>query len=124
MALHNTLPIYQSVFELMSFAADITRNIPRAFKRQFADQLMSVCTGMAVRVRRANIAENKLPHLNQLLEDVEVAEVLLRLFKEKRWISIPQYSAAILLTASVGKQAGGWRGSSATSPASRPSRRT
>ena len=122
MALHNNLPIYKAVYELLSFATDLTRNIPRAFKRQFSDQLVNVCTSMAIRVRRANIAENKIPHINQLLEDLEVAEVLIRLFSDKHWISIKQYSAAILLTAALGKQAGGWK-KSATSPASSPSRR-
>lgn len=123
MALHNTLSIYKSVCELLFLATELTRNIPRAHKRQFSDQLINVCTGMAVRIRRANMAENKLPHLNQLLEDLEIAEVLIRLFKEQRWISIAQYSAVVLLTGSVGAQAGGWKKITATSPASTPSRR-
>lgn len=124
MALHNTLSIYKSVCELLNVVTDLTLNIPRVHKRQFSDQIINVCTGMAVRVRRANMADNKIPHLNQLLEDVEIAEVLLRLFKEQRWISIPQYSAVILLTNSVGAQAGGLKKRFMTSPESRPSRRS
>lgn len=124
MALHKTLSIYRTACELLSVATELTRNIPRAYKWQFAKELTSVCAGMMLRIRRANMAEQKIPHLNQLLEDVEIAEVLLRMFTDKHWISPAQYAQGIALTNSVGAQAGGWKNSCTTSPASRPSRRT
>lgn len=124
MALHKNLSIYRTACDLLNATAEITRNIPRAYKWHYAKEISSVCAGMMVRIRRANMAENKIPHLNQLLEDIEVAEVLLRMFTESQWISPAQYALGIELTNSVGAQAGGWKNSCIASPASRPSRRT
>ena len=72
---------------------------------------------IVVLIFRANVARDKAPHLGTLIERLQVAELLLRLSKDKRLISISQYAKAIELTNSVGKQAGGWR-RSALSPAS------
>ncbi len=123
MALHNTLPIYKDVFRLLGLATDITQNIPRAFKRQFSEKVITECTDMTVLILRANISEYKVPHIVELLERLQITEVMFRIFVDKRWISPKQYAAAIKLTSDIGKQAGGWKKSSATSPASSPSRR-
>ena len=47
--------------------------------------------------------------LDKLIERLQVAELLLRLSRDKRLISNVQYAKAVELTQSVGKQAGGWR---------------
>jgi len=117
MALHHTLPIYKRAYELLSAATDITRNIPRDFKRQLGDVIRDECVQIVVLIFRANIARNKVPHIDDLLEHLEITNLMLRLLVDKKMISRDQYAKAILITADVGKQAGGWKKSSATSPA-------
>lgn len=123
MALHHQLPIYKDVYALLSLATDVTQNIPRAFKRQFSEKVISECTDMTVLILRANVVSHKAPHIDELLERIQITEVMFRIFVDKRWISKPQYASAIALTSSIGKQAGGWRKSTAASPDSVPSRR-
>jgi hypothetical protein len=99
--MHTELPIYKVAYDLLSLATDITRNIPRDLK-----------AGLGAKVRDECI--DKRQHLTMLVERVQVIEFLLRVFRDKRFISVPQHAAAIQLTTSIGKQATRWKGASAS----------
>ena len=116
--MHTDLPIHKVAFDLLSLATDITRNIPRDFKAGLGAKVRDECIEIMVLIARANAAKEKSVHLGALVERVQVIEFLLRLFKEKRFISIPQHADAIALTASIGKQANSWKRHSASAPAS------
>lgn len=116
MALHSQLPIYKVAYDLLSVATDVTRNMPRDYKTSIGGRIRDECVDLVVLIFRANIARNKVPHLEDLLERLQVAELLFRLSRDKRFISIGQYAHAIELTNSIGKQANGWRKASAASP--------
>lgn len=113
MAMHTELPIYKVAYDLLSLATDITRNIPRDLKAGLGAKIRDECIEVLVLVARANISSNKRPHLGTLIERVQVIEFLLRVFKDKRFISLKQHASAILLTTSISKQATRWKGSSA-----------
>lgn len=112
MALHSDLDIYKTASDLLAAATDLTRNIPRAFKRQFGELIVNACIEIQILVIDANIARDKAPHLDALLRLQKKAELLVRLFHDKRWISPKQFSASMELTVSLGKQGGAWRSSS------------
>lgn len=116
MALHSQLPIYKVVYDLLSLVTEITRSFPRDFKQSIGGRIRDECVEIVLLVFRANCARDKRPHLDALLERLQVAELLLRLSVDKRFISTGQYSRAIALTDSIGRQANGWRKHFATSP--------
>ncbi len=115
--MHTDLPIHKFAFDLLSLATDITRNIPRDFKAGLGAKIRDECIEVMVLIARANASRDKQLHLTALVEHVQVVEFLLRLFKEKRFISIPQFASAIELTSSIGKQANGWKRSTPAAPA-------
>lgn len=117
MAMHTDLPIHKVAFDLLSLATDVTRNIPRDFKAGLGAKVRDECIEVMVLIARANAAREKQQHLSVLVERVQVIEFLLRLFKEKRFISVKQHADAIQLTASIGKQANAWKRYTATAPA-------
>ncbi|MDG9928302.1 MULTISPECIES: four helix bundle protein [unclassified Pseudomonas] len=117
MAMHTDLPIHKVAFDLLSLATDVTRNIPRDFKAGLGAKVRDECIEVMVLIARANAARDKRAHLATLVERVQVIEFLLRLFKEKRFISVSQHAQAIQLTASIGKQANAWKRATATAPA-------
>lgn len=117
MALCHELPIYRDTYDLLGLTVDLTRNIPRDFKRLIGEELRTECVKMMVLIFRANVATDKAQHIQELRERLQVTELLLRMSKDKRWISVPQYSSAVRLTQSIGKQATGWLKSSKGSPA-------
>jgi hypothetical protein len=117
MALHTELPIHKVAYDLLDAITDLARNMPRDFKQSIGGKLRDEVVEIVVAIFRANCARDKAPHLEALIERLQVAELMLRLSRDKRLISTGQYARAIQLTNSIGKQANGWR-RSATSPAS------
>jgi len=117
MALHHQLPIHKVAYNLLDVSTDLAKNMPRDFKASIGGKISNECIEITVLIFRANVARDKAPHLDELLERLQVAELLLRLSRDKRLISTGQYAKAIELTSTIGKQAGGWR-RSAASPAS------
>lgn len=117
MALHTNLPIYKASYDLFDVITDLAKNMPRDFKVSIGGKLRDECIEILTLIFRANVSNDKAPHISVLIEHLQVAELLLRLSRDKRLISTKQYAKAIELTSSIGKQAGGWR-RSALSPVS------
>jgi hypothetical protein len=117
MARHDQLPIHRAAYSLLDVITDLARNMPRDFKTSIGSKLRDECIEIITLIFRANCSREKAPHIETLLERLQVTELLLRLSRDKRLISVKQYAQAADLTTSIGKQASGWR-RSALSPAS------
>jgi CRISPR/Cas system endoribonuclease Cas6 (RAMP superfamily) len=115
MALHTQLPIYKVAYDLLNFVTDLTKNMDRSFKRSIGEKLSDEVVEIMVLIFRANVAQVKTAYLTSLIERLQVAELLLRVSRDKHLISIGQYAKAVELTDSAGKQAGGWRRSALSS---------
>ncbi|PXX49409.1 four helix bundle protein [Aquitalea magnusonii] len=113
MALHTQLPIYKVTYDLLTLVTTLTKNMDRDFKRSLGDDLRKDCVSLVRLVYRANSTRNKAPHLEMLLENLQVIELTLRLSVDMRLISRGQYAAAIEQTDKIGKQAQGWKRKSA-----------
>jgi hypothetical protein len=109
MAIHSELPIYKVAYDLLGLIVQVARNMPRDVKLQIGGELRGECIRITILIFRANVARDKAPHLLELLERLQVAELLIRLAHDLRFIGQKQYAAAIALTTQIGKQANGWR---------------
>jgi hypothetical protein len=109
MALHIDLPVYKAAYDLLDLATDLTRNMPRDFKASLGNQIRNECVALLVLIGRANAADDKVPHVDAMLESQQVIELLMRLSHDKRFISPKQWARSIELTDRIGKMAGGWR---------------
>ena len=81
----------------------------RDFKRTIGEKIANECIEITILVFRANVAQDKAPHLLELIERLQVIDLMLRLAMDKRLISKGAYAKAIELSTSIGKQANGWR---------------
>ncbi|WP_460874809.1 four helix bundle protein [Paralcaligenes ginsengisoli] len=115
MAIHTDLSIYELASDLLDVAVDLTCNFPRNV-RNLGLRINDACISMIVLIAQANAARNKVPFLDELLEHLHVVEILLRLSLSKRFIVPKQYARAAGVCNRIGKQAGGWRKSSAARP--------
>lgn len=122
MAKHTDLPISKVTYDLLVVATEITKNMPRDFKASVGKEIRDECVRLSVLVFRANSAGDKTPYLDKLIERNQVLDLLFRLSKDMRFISVAQYARAIALTSMIGKQAGGWKKYTASSPVSARSR--
>lgn len=116
MALHTDLEIHKVAEELLGLSLDLVRNIPRDLKQVVGAKIRDECLQVLVLIGRANMTREKLPHINLLLESIWMLNYLLRALTNKGLISKGQHAKAMMMTASVGRQANAWK-KSATAPA-------
>lgn len=109
MATHTSLPIYKVAYDLLDVVTDFVKHMQRDFKRSIGEKIAAECIEITVLVFRANVAQDKAPHLLELIERLQVAELLIRLARDKHLISNGAYAKAVELSTSIGKQANGWR---------------
>lgn len=86
MALHTELPIYKVAYDLFDISTDLAKNMPRDFKASIGGKLRDECVDIVTLIFRANVAQDKTPHLDKLIERVQVIELMLRLSRDKRLI--------------------------------------
>jgi hypothetical protein len=77
MALHTQLPIYKVAYDLLDVVTDLVKNMPRDFKASIGGKISQECVEIVVLIFRANCAREKAPHLDDLIERLQVAELLL-----------------------------------------------
>jgi len=109
MALYTELEIFKAATGLLDVATDYVKNMPRNIKPILGTQLSQLSIRLVLLIARANAARNKVPLLDELIERKTELEILLRLCRDKRYISVKQYARAVQFTTSVGKQANGWK---------------
>ena len=109
MATHTHLPIYKVAYDLLDVATSLVKNMQRDFKRAIGDKITTECVEITILIFRANVAQDKAPHLLELIERQQVVELMFRLARDKGFLSTRGYAEAIELTTSIGKQANGWR---------------
>ena len=88
MALTNQLPIYKVAYDLLDSVTDSVRSMPRDFKQSIGGKISAECVEIVVLIFRSNCARDKAPHLGELIERLQVAELLLRLSYETTQIPI------------------------------------
>ena len=109
MAIHTDLPIYKVAYNLLDVVTELVKHMDRNFKRSIGEKISNECIEIVVLVFRANVAQDKEPHLMELLERVQVINLMLRLGQDKGIIARPGYAKAVEMSTSIGKQANGWR---------------
>lgn len=87
----NNLPIYKVAYDLFGVVMDAVRNMPRDVKQLVGSRVATEAMDIVTLIFRANASANKVPHLGELLERLEVINLLLRLARDKRLISTKQY---------------------------------
>ncbi len=118
MGLHSDTEIYRSIEQLGDFVLGAAAQMRRDVKPLLGGRLLEETVWMAVLARRANIArgEAKVPYYDELLEQVEIAQFLLKRAFAHRFISPSAYAASLPLTVSVGKQANALRSTFVSAP--------
>jgi len=107
--LHSDLPIHRVAYGLFDVVIGLIRNMPRDVKGVIGGELRDEALKVLVLICRANASRDKGPHIDVLKERLQVIELLLRVSRDKRFISNGQYGDAIQLTDNIGKQASGWK---------------
>ena len=114
MAQYQHLPIYKSTYELLRLVTHATSNFPKSYKYSLGDKLREEVVEMVVFIFKANSSRSERAlHASQFLERLQVVELLVRLSKDLRLMTVKQFSEIVMLSDGLGRQAQGWIKSSA-----------
>jgi hypothetical protein len=103
------LPIYKTAYELLETTVKVTKEFPRDFKFSLGDKIRTEVIDLVVFIFKANSSKKeRIEHATKILERIEVIELLVRLTKDLRLITVKQFSEIVFLSDSLGRQAQGW----------------
>lgn len=114
MGLHTDTEIYRTAYDLMKVATEAARNMPRDVKLLVGGKIRDELLAAFDCIYLANVARDKVPHIEGVRRSILRVELLLRQSVDMRFIDRTAYARAVALTRSVGKQATAWRKYSAS----------
>ncbi|SRR5258708_29782529 len=109
MALHTELNIHTAAQKLLSAVSFGTLHMRRDAKPCIGNKMVEEALDITTLIQRANIADDKAPHLDAVLEKKCRVEALLQVALDHKLIGARLYSRASHWSRSVGQQASGWK---------------
>lgn len=103
------LPIYKASYDLVKLITEATGNFKRDFRPTLGKRLQDETFELILHVCKANAASEKLAHIENVLEQISVLEMLTQLAFDLGLFSTKGFSDAVDLMESIGRQAGGWK---------------
>lgn len=105
--LHSDTDIYRAVTDLAKFVTVAASHMRRDVKPLLGKLLIDETVWMGVVILRANRARAtaKLPFLEELIEQIEIVQMALRIARECDYLPNATFATSLPLTASVARQA-------------------
>src|SRR5689334_3122086 len=101
MGLHSDTAIYRTTYDLFRTTTEVLiRNMPREVKKNIGEKLRDEVLEAIDAIYMANVARDKVPHIEQVRRRIARVEVLLRQSVDLRFISRGAYADAVELTRS------------------------
>jgi hypothetical protein len=113
LAQYKHLPIYKVTYDLLNEITKYTRHFSKDFKYSLGAKLRDEAVELVVLIYKANSSkQERAEHVQLILARLQVIELLLRLSKDMRLLSVSAFSSMVILTDELNRQASGWLRSS------------
>ena len=116
MALYNHLPIYKQCYDFLLRIISAINNFPRDYKYTLGEKIQNVSIDIIVSIYQANSAKNKIPHLQNMLTNIQMLYLFLRISHDLKILSTEKYANFIEMTDNISRQAQGWLSSTEKLP--------
>ena len=104
------LPVFRTVYELISIIYDYVSKFPRQYRYTIGEKLTNESLGLFIFISKANRDINKRSvYLNEFLVKFEVIKTLIKLITEKRIICLKQAAHLAKFCVSIEKQITSWK---------------
>ena len=108
MARYIHLPIYKKSYDLLIEIFKITKEFTREYKYTIGEKLKDETMELIMQIYRANNQKDKGKNLEIILEKILIIELLLRLSRDIRVLSLKKYTRVIQITDEIARQTQGW----------------
>lgn len=109
MGLYDKTPVYLRMQELIRLVYSLSTHVSREYKYTLMQDIKRDVMNLTRYVFRANTADDKRLHLDQLAEEFEFVRMELRLCFDLRLFGIEKQAQIIRLLDDIGRQINGWR---------------
>lgn len=99
MSTKTNLPIYKTVYDLLTEVAKLTADFSRQWKFTLGDRIFTQVEELSVDI--LEMKESKDTNFDDLLKRLKRVKLLLRLSKDLHLISVKQFSGTVVLTESI-----------------------
>ncbi len=101
-------PVFQRFYLLAGWLLDRVEKYPKNARFTFGQRLTDRALAIIEHLVRAAYGRRRADNLAAVNTELEILRVLLRLSKDRRYISPDQYEYAIGELLDIGKMVGGW----------------
>lgn len=108
MATYNFLPVYKTSYDLLLELFRFTKDFNKEYKYTIGESIKKEIMNMITNIYRANSRREKLPHISNARENIEVVRVFLRLLKDLKQVNTKKFVKLNDLCESVSKQLVAW----------------
>ena len=109
MAQYQHLPIYKLTYDILLRIMQVTKDFPREYKYTLGQNFKDETTELIVLIYRANSTKDKIRHIDEIIERVQLVQLLMRLCHDMRILQRKHYADLTEKTDSLARQAQGWR---------------
>ena len=106
---YDGLPVYKASYDLLLEIFGFTRNFHKEYTYTLGESIKREAVEMIGCIYRANAAQHKVDILAKAREHVEVLRLYVRLMKDLRQISLPQFVRLNEHIELVSRQLTGWQ---------------
>lgn len=108
MAQYDTLPIYKATYDFLLRIMHVINHFPREYKYTIGERIQDTAINMVVTIYRANKSKDKIPHLKELQEHIQMIYLFLRISHDIKILPTEKFASIVELIDGVSNQAQGW----------------
>lgn len=108
MARYDTLPIYKATYDFLLRIMSVISHFPKEYKYTIGERIQDTAINMVVAIYRANSTKDKIPHLQELEENVQMIYLFLRITHDIKILPTQKFASLVEMIDSVSTQAKGW----------------
>ncbi len=109
MAMYDELPVYKATYDLLLAIFKFTAHFAKEYKYTVGETLKKETIDLLMLIYRANSRYDKTETLQLAREQIEVIRLMIRLMKDMRQITLPQFVQVNQMVENVSKQLNGWQ---------------
>lgn len=109
MGVYDELPVYKASYDLLLEIFRFVKNFSKEYKYTVGDNLKKEMIQQIMLIYRANSSRDKLAIIQEAREKIEIMRLLIRLMKDLRQISLPQFVQVNEKIEFVSRQLTGWQ---------------
>lgn len=101
-------PLLKKWYEISDWLMDRAEKFPKIVRFTFSNRIVNLTLNILEKITQAVYEEKRLAILQKISSDIEKLRILIRLAKDRHYLSISQYKFISQEINEAGKMLGGW----------------